>query len=82
MSDAVEGAWRDPKRQRDMSWRGGGIDDDSVNKASSLDSRYSALRNSLKEVCSFDDLTQRMREYLSLESCKEIFVVMTQVAKV
>ncbi|KAK9267758.1 hypothetical protein L1049_010192 [Liquidambar formosana] len=42
---------------------------------------FSALRCSLQEVCSFDDLKQRMRVYLSLASCKEIFNVMTQVTK-
>lgn len=45
-------------------------------------SMFSELRESLKEVCSFDDLKDRMGVYLSLGSCKEIFDVMTRVTKV
>ncbi|XP_021293893.1 abnormal spindle-like microcephaly-associated protein homolog isoform X2 [Herrania umbratica] len=74
----VDSAWRSPKRMRELWWRG----EESENVAADISgSKYSALRFSLKEVCSFDDLKQRMRIYLSLGSCKEIFNVMTQVVK-
>ncbi|KAK9155747.1 hypothetical protein Sjap_003227 [Stephania japonica] len=42
---------------------------------------FAALRVSLREVCSFEDLKQRMRGYLSAESCREVLSVMSQVAK-
>lgn len=72
-------SWRSPKRQRDGSWRASAIAyDDESDFASST---FSSLRSSLQEVCSFDDLKQRMRLYFSLGSCKEIFSVMSQVAK-
>ncbi|KAM7525225.1 hypothetical protein LguiA_015127 [Lonicera macranthoides] len=44
-------------------------------------SGFGALQSSLREVCSFDDLKERMRVYLSLGSCKEIFNAMSQVTK-
>ncbi|KAL0305917.1 UNVERIFIED_CONTAM: Abnormal spindle-like microcephaly-associated protein [Sesamum radiatum] len=34
-----------------------------------------------REICSFEDLKERMRMYLSLGSCKEIFEALTQVTK-
>lgn len=76
----TDASWRSPKRQRDGSWRASAIAyDDESDFASST---FSSLRSSLQEVCSFDDLKQRMRLYFSLGSCKEIFSVMSQVAKV
>ena len=64
---------------RELSWMG----NESENEAADISSsKYLTLRSSLKEVCSFDDLKQRMRIYLSMGSCKEIFNVMTQVVKV
>ncbi|KAI3456438.1 hypothetical protein Pfo_013101 [Paulownia fortunei] len=42
---------------------------------------FSGLRTSLQEICSFEDLKERMRMYLSLGSCKDIFEAMTQVTK-
>lgn len=74
----VDGAWS-PKRMRELWWRG----EESENVVADVSSlKYSSLRCSLKEVCSFDELKQRMHVYLSLVSCKEVFNVMTQVAKV
>ncbi|RVW45903.1 Abnormal spindle-like microcephaly-associated protein-like [Vitis vinifera] len=75
----INGAWRSPKRQRDSMWQGDGGGDSDAGMFPSL--IFSSLQLSLKEVCSFDDLKQRMRVYLSLGTCKEIFKVMTQVAK-
>lgn len=76
----VDAAWRNPKRQRDLAWRAVEEKEEAAVRLSS--NGYSSLRASLKDVCSFDDLKQRMRVYLSLGSCKEVFDVMTQVAKV
>ncbi|XP_050371617.1 uncharacterized protein LOC126789497 [Argentina anserina] len=73
----VDAAWRDPKRCRHSSWRGG----DSESAAGFSSSKYSKLQSSLKLVCSFDDLIQRMRFYLSLGSCREVFDSMIQVSK-
>ncbi|XP_057512986.1 uncharacterized protein LOC130795050 isoform X2 [Actinidia eriantha] len=70
----VYAAWRCPKRIRDSSWR---KEDANV----FVNSKFLALGSSLKDVCSFDDLHQRMKLYLSSGSCKEIFNVMTQVTK-
>ncbi|XP_065879839.1 uncharacterized protein [Euphorbia lathyris] len=78
----VEAAWRSPKRQRDVSWKGGDHVELNQGEEGFLSSKnYGSLRNSLKDVCSFDDLKQRMRVSLSLATCKEIFDVMTQVVK-
>ncbi|KAK9939025.1 hypothetical protein M0R45_015734 [Rubus argutus] len=55
----VDAAWRDPKRQRD-----------SESAVAFSSSKYLKLQSSLKLLCSFDDLTQRMRLYMSLGSCK------------
>lgn len=72
-------AWRSPKRQKDSSWSAvAEVDELAVFTNSKT---YLALRCSLQEICSFDDLKQRMGVYLSLGSCKEIFNVMTQVTK-
>ncbi|XP_019176029.1 PREDICTED: abnormal spindle-like microcephaly-associated protein homolog isoform X2 [Ipomoea nil] len=69
--------WRDPKRPRNVSWRGTGNEETGAFP----DSMFSGLKASLLDVCSFDDLKERMRNYLSSRSCKEIFTTMTQVAK-
>lgn len=69
--------WRGPKRHRDLLWKR-----EVENVVEFPNSMFSNLRSSLKDVCSFDDLKLRMRAYLSLGSCKEIFEVMTRVNKV
>lgn len=72
--------WRDPKRQRDACWRG---DSDEVeSEAAVSESKYSTLRKSLNSICSLEDLNQRMRIYMSLGRCKEIFDIMSRVTKV
>ncbi|KAE8728681.1 isoflavone 2'-hydroxylase-like [Hibiscus syriacus] len=74
----VDSAWRSPKRIRELSWRGQGSENVS---ADILISKYLDLRASLKDVCSFDDLNQRVQIFLCLASCKEVFNVMTRVTK-
>lgn len=76
----VDGPWRGPKRQRELFWKGEGNDEEEKNVF--LDSMFSGLRTSLQEICSFEDLKERMRMYLTLGSFKDIFEAMTQVAKV
>lgn len=72
--------WRDPKRQRDACWRG---DSDEIeSEAAVSESKYSTLRKSLNSICSLEDLNQRMRIYMSLGCCKEIFDIMSRVTKV
>lgn len=41
-----------------------------------------ALRDSLKEVCSLEDVTERMEEYMSKDACEEVLVMMSQICKV
>ncbi|XP_011096088.1 abnormal spindle-like microcephaly-associated protein homolog isoform X1 [Sesamum indicum] len=74
-----DGLWRCPKRQRDLSWRGEGSDE--VGQDGFSGSTFSGLKTSLQEICSFEDLKERMRMYLSLGSCKEIFEALAQVTK-
>ncbi|KAH9748073.1 Binding / calmodulin binding protein [Citrus sinensis] len=71
--------WRDPKRQRDACWRG---DSDEIESEGAVsESKYSTLRKSLNSICSLEDLNQRMRIYMSLGCCKEIFDIMSRVTK-
>lgn len=78
-----EATWRSPKRQRALLWK---IPEESKNgggrPAGLSSSEFVKLRDSLKDVCSFDDLAERMRVYLSLDCCREIFNMMTLVTKV
>ncbi|KAL0012367.1 hypothetical protein SO802_007475 [Lithocarpus litseifolius] len=68
--------WQRPKRRRDLLWRK--EVDDAVEFPNSM---FASLRSSLKDVCSFDDLKERMRSYLSLGCCEDIFKAMTHVTK-
>ncbi|GLT83252.1 hypothetical protein SLE2022_015520 [Rubroshorea leprosula] len=74
----VDVTWRNPKRMRELWWRGEEVESVAEDFSSS---KYSSLRSSLENVCSFDDLMQRMQVYLSLRTCKEIFDIMTQVTR-
>ncbi|KAJ8761757.1 hypothetical protein K2173_004567 [Erythroxylum novogranatense] len=77
----VDAMWRCPKRQRDSDWLGG-HDVESKLEGSFLNAKqHGVLNNLLKDVCSFDDLMQRLQVYLSLGSCKEIFDIMSRVLK-
>ncbi|XP_011037675.1 PREDICTED: abnormal spindle-like microcephaly-associated protein homolog isoform X1 [Populus euphratica] len=74
----VGDTWRSPKRSRDVTWKGGGVggDGDVLNFK-----RYGKLKEGLKEVCSVEDLMERMRVYLSLGCCKEVFDATVVVVK-
>ncbi|XP_050211865.1 uncharacterized protein LOC126662021 [Mercurialis annua] len=71
--------WRSPKKHRDLKWQGGDGGDKA--NADRVTKNYGFLKNSLKDVCSFDDLKQRMRVHLSLDSCNEVFDAMSHVVK-
>ncbi|XP_015164561.1 abnormal spindle-like microcephaly-associated protein homolog [Solanum tuberosum] len=72
----VDVLWRGPKRQRHLL---SNSEDEETTVIS--DSMFSGLKDLLMEICSFDDLKERMSAYLSLGSCKEVFVTMTQLTK-
>lgn len=72
------GMWRNPKRMREFCWKG---EEAECVVGDFSSSKYSNLRSSLENVCSVDDLLQRMQIYLSLGNCKEILDVMTHVTK-
>ncbi|KAK7264494.1 hypothetical protein RJT34_32103 [Clitoria ternatea] len=78
ISVAVDSAWRTPKRPR-KSWSSRAAKD--VAAVEVADSSFTYLKDSLKDVCSFDDLKQRMSVYLNLGTCKEIFQVMSRLTK-
>lgn len=39
------------------------------------------LRESLKEICSVDDLRERMKDYISRKGCEEVLFVMSKLCK-
>lgn len=74
----IDSTWRTPKRQR-KTWS---AKENAATAAEVPDSSFSHLSDSLKDVCSFGDLKQRMSLYFSIAACKEIFLQMNRVAKV
>ncbi|KAJ0966148.1 hypothetical protein J5N97_027286 [Dioscorea zingiberensis] len=66
--------WRSPKRQRSC---------DDVVSASVLPThrRFLTLERSLRDVCSFEDMEERMLGYMSEKSCDEVLSMMSQVCK-
>ncbi|KAL6840619.1 hypothetical protein ACP4OV_029483 [Aristida adscensionis] len=40
-----------------------------------------ALRDSLREACSLDDVTERMGRYMGKEACEDVLVMMCQICK-
>ncbi|CAN8325532.1 unnamed protein product [Cochlearia groenlandica] len=79
-SVCVDTMRRSPKKLRKLGWCG---ESEKVAETGSCltGSKYSTLKESLRDVCSLDDLKLRMQFHLSLGSCKEIFDVMTRVTK-
>ncbi|ESW25929.1 hypothetical protein PHAVU_003G077600 [Phaseolus vulgaris] len=73
----IDSTWRTPKRQR-KTWS---AKENAATAAEVPDSSFSHLSDSLKDVCSFGDLKQRMSLYFSIAACKEIFLQMNRVAK-
>ncbi|KAK2974799.1 hypothetical protein RJ640_005583 [Escallonia rubra] len=71
------GGWRIPKRRRDLWWR----EVEGSETAALGELSFPLLESSLKDVCGFEDLKERMRVYLTLGCCEEVFSVMTHVVK-
>nr|GEX44236.1 abnormal spindle-like microcephaly-associated protein homolog [Tanacetum cinerariifolium] len=68
--------WRGPKHRKDELWI---HKNELENKFSST--MYSRLKVSLGDICSLDDMKERMATYLSLTTCKVILDLMTHVTK-
>ncbi|XP_076923036.1 uncharacterized protein LOC143585026 [Bidens hawaiensis] len=68
----IDREWRGPKRRKDILW---------VDKGKTRNKVLSPLQASLEDVCSLDDLKERMAVYLSQTSCHEILDVMSHVTK-
>ncbi|KAK9681570.1 hypothetical protein RND81_10G011800 [Saponaria officinalis] len=75
--ESVNGGGRLPKRLREVEEEVVAVNEVDFSRSK----KFVHLRNSMKEVCSLDDLVDRMRGYLSLDCCMEVFNVMTQVTK-
>ncbi|URE09424.1 CH [Musa troglodytarum] len=71
------GRWWSPKRSRDCSLRGTS-DDDALRRESAM---FSSLKVSLKDVCSLEDMRERMEHFMSKKSCREVLFMMSQVCK-
>ncbi|XP_072951078.1 uncharacterized protein [Typha angustifolia] len=66
----VGGQWRGPKRRRD-----------GVEKGRLSSAMYAYLEVSLKDVCSLEDVKERMERYMSREGCRDVLLMMYQVCK-
>ncbi|XP_009407068.2 uncharacterized protein LOC103989847 [Musa acuminata AAA Group] len=71
------GRWWSPKRRRDYPLRGTS-DDDAWRRESAI---FSVLKVSLKDVCSLEDMMERMEHFMSKKSCREVLFMMSQVCK-
>lgn len=79
--DAVDGErarGRSPKRHRGGEDRGG----PGPRRKTMTPAMAASLRDSLREVCSLDDVTERMGSHMSREACEEVLVMMCQICKV
>ncbi|KAL6657953.1 hypothetical protein ACP70R_005733 [Stipagrostis hirtigluma subsp. patula] len=63
-----------PKRRR-------GGDRAGASRKGMTPAMSAALRDSLREACSLDDVTERMGRYMSKEACEEVLVMMCQICK-
>uniref|UniRef100_I1QB32 Calponin-homology (CH) domain-containing protein n=1 Tax=Oryza glaberrima TaxID=4538 RepID=I1QB32_ORYGL len=78
--DAVDGErarGRSPKRHRGGEDRGG----PGPRRKTMTPAMAASLRDSLREVCSLDDVTERMGSHMSREACEEVLVMMCQICK-
>uniref|UniRef100_K3ZQ85 Calponin-homology (CH) domain-containing protein n=1 Tax=Setaria italica TaxID=4555 RepID=K3ZQ85_SETIT len=77
--DALDGergrGGRSPKRRR------GGGDRRGERRKEMTPTMVAALRDSLREVCSLEDVTERMEKYMSKDACEEVLVMMFQICK-
>ncbi|KAK3125160.1 hypothetical protein QOZ80_7BG0601090 [Eleusine coracana subsp. coracana] len=65
---------RSPKRRRDgdRAWE---------RRKAMTPAMAAALKDSLREACSLDDVTERMGRYMSKDACEEVLVMMFQICK-
>ncbi|KAG0481539.1 hypothetical protein HPP92_012397 [Vanilla planifolia] len=78
MDEAIDflGRWRCPKRQR------GEMDAESDKHISLVKPTIlTLLENSLRELCSLEDMVARMRTHMSWKSCSEVLLMLSQVCK-
>ncbi|XP_058093906.1 uncharacterized protein LOC131239954 isoform X2 [Magnolia sinica] len=79
----IDSPWRSPKRQRNCSWwaaaPAGDVESSSLSGAASAG--FPLLEVSLQDVCSFEDLKERMEMCLSVKCRNEVLSMMNQVAK-
>ncbi|KAG0483935.1 hypothetical protein HPP92_012019 [Vanilla planifolia] len=78
MDEAIDflGRWRCPKRQR------GEMDAESDKHISLVKPTIlTLLDNSLRELCSLEDMVARMRTHMSWKSCSEVLLMLCQVCK-
>ncbi|XP_062190607.1 uncharacterized protein LOC133893568 isoform X2 [Phragmites australis] len=76
--DALDGeranGGRSPKRRRGGDLRG-------ERRKGMTPVMAAALRDSLREACSLDDVTERMGRHMSKDACEEVLVMMYQICK-
>uniref|UniRef100_A0A0E0LLC1 Calponin-homology (CH) domain-containing protein n=1 Tax=Oryza punctata TaxID=4537 RepID=A0A0E0LLC1_ORYPU len=78
--DAVDGErarGRSPKRHRGGGDRGG----PGPRMKTMTPAVAASLKDSLREVCSLEDVTERMGRHMSREACEEVLVMMCQICK-
>ncbi|XP_066394911.1 uncharacterized protein [Miscanthus floridulus] len=66
---------RSPKRRRGAGDRGG------MRRNEMTPAMVAALRESLREACSLEDVTERMENYMSKGACEEVLFMMFQICK-
>ncbi|XP_066400112.1 uncharacterized protein [Miscanthus floridulus] len=66
---------RSPKRRRGAGDRGG------ERRKEMTPAMVAALRESLREACSLEDVTERLENYMSKGACEEVLFMMFQICK-
>ncbi|GJN11615.1 hypothetical protein PR202_ga29816 [Eleusine coracana subsp. coracana] len=72
--DGERARGRSPKRRRggDRAWE---------RRKAMTPAMVAALKDSLREACSLDDVMERMGRYMSKDACEEVLVMMFQICK-
>ncbi|KAL5972677.1 hypothetical protein ACLOJK_039482 [Asimina triloba] len=79
---AIDRPWRSPKRQRSCSSSSAVGTNNAVSSPSPASTEvFLPLETSLNNVCSFEDLKERMKICLSVNSQNEVLSTMAQVTK-
>ncbi|OEL16057.1 hypothetical protein BAE44_0022926 [Dichanthelium oligosanthes] len=72
--DTLDGEW-------ELGGRRGGGDRGGERRKEMTPAMVAALRDSLREVCSLEDVTERMGKHMSKGACEEVLVMMFQICK-